>query len=481
MNRTAQCTLFILIIITLATGCSMSPVAGGADYIEMYPGTATLDPPEIRDAVGVYTADQEGTTGLPAIVDHSGLMPPAGNQGIQGSCTSWAVAYAGLTYTEALESGADTSKAANQFSPSFLYNQVQAGFVSVILDKVVEQGCDTLKNFPYDQYDKETQPDAASLKRALPHRVASWQYVDSDVDTIKSILADGSVVLFVIALYDDFYRISFGNEVYDSREGKLRGYHTLCMTGYDDSMGAFKFINSWGRNWGFDGYGWIDYNMISDSTVFKDAYVILDRETVNPASTKTIHYYSESYIDRIHYRTDSGSWTELPGNEMVKQEDGWFVYVLEDLADFEFSFTDGWGDWDSNNGSNYRTSLDEVWIYQGGLHPVNPVTPEEDPNKAISFVSSDVLIACDEAFPYTISEGAAWYGFDIKTAGEYTLTVDGELDAYFSLFSNDLTTRVSTITSESDITFSCETGRYFLLLENGGQAADVLLKLSMNS
>jgi C1A family cysteine protease len=50
------------------------------------------------------------------------------------------------------------------------------------------------------------------------------------------------------------------------REGAPIGGHCVLIVGYDDdysignSTGAFKFKNSWSRNWGQKGFGWIPYD-----------------------------------------------------------------------------------------------------------------------------------------------------------------------------------------------------------------------------
>lgn len=40
--------------------------------------------------------------------------------------------------------------------------------------------------------------------------------------------------------------------------------HAMCIIGYDDSKfgGAFEVMNSWGDNWGDDGYFWVKYSDI---------------------------------------------------------------------------------------------------------------------------------------------------------------------------------------------------------------------------
>jgi C1A family cysteine protease len=52
--------------------------------------------------------------------------------------------------------------------------------------------------------------------------------------------------------------------------------HAMCVVGYDDNKygGAFEIQNSWGTDWGNDGYIWINYN---DFAAFvKAAYEIIE-------------------------------------------------------------------------------------------------------------------------------------------------------------------------------------------------------------
>jgi C1A family cysteine protease len=44
----------------------------------------------------------------------------------------------------------------------------------------------------------------------------------------------------------------------------LYGGHAICFVGYDSKKKLIKFKNSWGTNWGDNGYGYLPYNYIND-------------------------------------------------------------------------------------------------------------------------------------------------------------------------------------------------------------------------
>jgi transcription initiation factor IIF auxiliary subunit len=49
----------------------------------------------------------------------------------------------------------------------------------------------------------------------------------------------------------------------------------MLVVGYDDTKEAFKLMNSWGDDWGVDGFCWIDYN--SFAQMINQSFVVLGR------------------------------------------------------------------------------------------------------------------------------------------------------------------------------------------------------------
>ena len=54
----------------------------------------------------------------------------------------------------------------------------------------------------------------------------------------------------------------------------------MLVVGYSDEYNAFKVVNSWGENWGSDGFVWIDYAAFENASdpsanfrVINNAYV----------------------------------------------------------------------------------------------------------------------------------------------------------------------------------------------------------------
>ncbi len=235
---------------------------------------------------------------LPPSVDLSSLLPPIGDQGQQGSCVAWAVGYYYKTFVEHVEQNWDVTTDAHQFSPAFIYNQINGGHDNGssfpdAFQLLEDKGCDTLKIFPYNDQDYTTQPTEEQLKLATPFKIQDygnlfygrrvdalytpskhWEWkgtalTDQDIYELKDILNNGSVFVIGIPVFETWYRSNFGPNDYihyvpQDGEVTFYGYHAVTLVGYDDNVhgGSFRMVNSWGPNWGDHGYTWITYDWI---------------------------------------------------------------------------------------------------------------------------------------------------------------------------------------------------------------------------
>ncbi len=220
---------------------------------------------------------------LPASVDLSLDVPVPGNQGGQGSCVGWAVAFALKSYHERIERGWPLTADRHVMSPAYVYNQIKVpGGGAYFLDAfnlLIGQGVSSWAQMPYDPRDDRTQPSAAARAEAANYRIAEWGVVLRTthaifVQEIKRHLATGVPVVIGVPVYPDFDSLSESNPVYDHTGGHRRGYHAIVIVGYDDALSAFRIINSWGADWGIDGYGWIDY--AASKSLIRSAYVTRD-------------------------------------------------------------------------------------------------------------------------------------------------------------------------------------------------------------
>ena len=240
---------------------------------------------------GILDIDYFDLSDIPRAVDLSGNFPMAGNQGRQGSCVGWATAYALKSYQERVEEGWEFSDHTT-FSPAWIYNQVKApgpcggtdpydcgAYIHEALEFMVQKGTSTLSTMPYDDSDYRTQPSAAAVQEATRFKSRSMSSVRS-VEHLKGSIANRHPIVIGMNVYSSFYRLSGPSSVYNNLQGDPGGGHAVTLVGYDDDKygGAFKVINSWGQDWGDEGFFWLPYSTFSDSRLNAYAYVLVDGE-----------------------------------------------------------------------------------------------------------------------------------------------------------------------------------------------------------
>lgn len=226
--------------------------------------------------------------------DLTAIVPLPRTQGGLLSCVSWAVTYAALSAQEAKRRGWTPRQENHTFSPSYSYNSIVKGenegtTIGETFRFVHNNGASTIKYFPISTTDCATQPNDTQKAAAALYKGNRWGYV-SGVDKFKEEISKGNPIVISIYTHPDFKSISQSNPVFDVAQSSIIGLgrHAIALIGYDDSMGengAFKFINSWGANWGLNGYGWISYDLISNIKV-----------VIGGSGARFYGHYADDYI-----------------------------------------------------------------------------------------------------------------------------------------------------------------------------------------
>lgn len=232
-------------------------------------------------------------------------LPPVDSQGQQGSCVGWATAYYAKTAIEKKEEGWNvTSSTTNIFSPAFIYNQRPNRFsgdngmvISDALDILVSKGCAKYPAMPYSDRDHQTQPSSSALSQALNYRAATYERLGGfrslNTNTIQEIkdwlVSQETPLVFGMEVYDSFMRYRGENNgvITDVKSGDYRGGHAMAIVGFDDNVGggSFKVVNSWGVNWGSNGFVWIPYSELR--RVVHSVYTIEDLSNSGPSPSPT--------------------------------------------------------------------------------------------------------------------------------------------------------------------------------------------------
>lgn len=266
---------------------------------------------------------------LPAAVDMSDKMPPVGNQGQQQSCVAWAIAYALKSYQEKLELGQQYL-----FSPSYIYNQINNGqnaptYVTDALNLLSDQGVCNWDEMPYNETDWTSKPSEKAKEDARKFRIDFWRQVNvQDIKEVKAQLAAGYPVIIGAEVSKEFVNDGFAKKAdfIWSEAGTASGGHCMLLVGYDDKKSAFKVMNSWGKDWGDNGFAWIDYKFFPEAV--KYGFVAKDAITPNAPKNQDIADNNNNNNQDLPANND-----QTTQDRQEKQEK--YVDPFEDPTSFE--------------------------------------------------------------------------------------------------------------------------------------------------
>ena len=106
----------------------------------------------------------------------------------------------------------------------------------------------------------------------------------SNFAAVQNALASGYPVVVGFDVYSSFEG-SWGNITHghtgsgmmpypNTRTEQLLGGHAVCLVGYDNNTSRFIARNSWGTGWGDNGYFYMPYQVIQNTSMSSDFWVI---------------------------------------------------------------------------------------------------------------------------------------------------------------------------------------------------------------
>lgn len=233
------------------------------------------------------------TGNTPPAASITSLLPPIGDQRCIGSCTAWASAYAGATYSANLTNGWGATSPEHQGSPTYLYKrllEVEGGvcndgtYIQDALNILTMEGTPSLASWSYTVPTCPLPGNTCTLNGGSASgleqfRIGSYRKLPSGLQAVKSEVAAGKIVIFGADVYEDFFHV-FGSSVYYTDGVNKQGGHAMAVVGYDDSKGAVRIMNSWTTRWGDSGFLWMSYQTLESTVHF--AFSITPRNGSGP-------------------------------------------------------------------------------------------------------------------------------------------------------------------------------------------------------
>ncbi len=190
-----------------------------------------------------------------------------GNQGKTGTCTAWATAYGARSILERIYQGKKIL-----FSPSYIYNQIRevrgcnsGTSIGKALRIMKREGVAPFKNFGFncDKRITTRDRDIASKYKIKDYKTLFWINDTNKILPVKKAISEKKPVVIGMKTPNSF---NYAKELWIPKRGDYYkrglGGHAMVVVGYDNNKygGAFLLMNSWGRNWGKNGFTYIRYS-----------------------------------------------------------------------------------------------------------------------------------------------------------------------------------------------------------------------------
>jgi C1A family cysteine protease len=216
---------------------------------------------------------------LPSSVDLREWCPPIENQESIGSCT----AHAGVALVEYFEKRAFGKHldAARLFLYKVTRNLMQqtgdtGAFLRKTMEALVLFGVPPEEYYPYDTGRYDEEPPAFCYSFGQSYKAIDYYRLDPPqtspqdlLSRIKTNLSVGLPSMFGFTVYSSISLANGSGDIpYPSPKDSVVGGHAVVAVGYDDARtigdakGALLIRNSWGTDWGEEGYGWLGYGYV---------------------------------------------------------------------------------------------------------------------------------------------------------------------------------------------------------------------------
>ncbi|GGG40242.1 hypothetical protein GCM10011414_07200 [Croceivirga lutea] len=215
------------------------------------------------------------------------FTPEIKSQDEYGTCVGWATAYYARTILEARQKQlSDKTEISNlAFSPLFTYlnsnvtsdfDCLKGAYLSKALEHMSTIGAAYFNDFPVlcaDEVPESLFENSPKFKiKDYTKLFDKDDEMDLKTEQVKKALIGNNPVVIGFKVDSDFVS---AEEVYLPTEGVGTAGHAMCVVSFDDDKfgGAFEVVNSWGPDWGNNGFTWIRYKDFAERTSY--AYEII--------------------------------------------------------------------------------------------------------------------------------------------------------------------------------------------------------------
>ena len=258
---------------------------------------------EVRLTLGSEALSKKKT--LPASMDLREWCSPIEDQGNLGSCT----ANAGVGIIEYYERKSFGRHI--ESSRLFLYKVTRnlmklkgdtGAYLRTTMGAMILFGVPPEPYWPYSDDGNKFDQEPPAFCYAFAQNYQTLKYFrhdpsgsksDETLKRVKTYVASGHPIMFGVTVYNSIEQAEESGKIpFPSAKERVEGGHAVAAVGYDDKMkiknkygsvtttGALLIKNSWGKEWGDKGYGWLPYEYVL-KRLAEDFWSLLKKEWVD--------------------------------------------------------------------------------------------------------------------------------------------------------------------------------------------------------
>ena len=239
-----------------------------------------MDKVDLRDKVFSST-DFKTEEDLPKMIDLRSLCSPIVNQGSLGSCTANAIG-SGIREFLLLKNNQPLVRLSRLFL--YYHERAMLGTINEDSGASIRDGMKVLNtigicsedDLPYDIFLFAKPPEEHDMTNAQQYKVSEYHRITS-LPMLKSALAHGYLVVFGMQIFESFEspQVAMTGIVPMPKSNEhCLGGHAILLVGYDMEFKIYIARNSWGFQWGQNGYFSLPFDYVHNADLASDFWVI---------------------------------------------------------------------------------------------------------------------------------------------------------------------------------------------------------------
>lgn len=237
------------------------------------------DAPDERDFVYKARSTSEK---FPEVVDHRKRYFRAWDQGNLGSCTAQA-AGAACMFNDVYDKDMPVVVPSRLFV--YYATRTLEGTKNIdsgatlrnTLKAIATWGYPPEDKWPYDISKFAVRPSEDVIGVAAKEKIKTYERVERNLDHFREVINEGHPIIIGFSVYGSIYgrNVKKTGFIPVPKAGENRqGGHAVLVCGYDDTKKALIIRNSWGEDWGEEGYGYLPYAYIEDPRLSHDFWTL---------------------------------------------------------------------------------------------------------------------------------------------------------------------------------------------------------------